>query len=157
MLSTLFFEIVGPCSYTLSGSWSETGSGETNNYVLTGSGTVSPLVDVKIVGNLLSTGGGSALPLAFSGGILPLFSIQGNLQTNHVSPAPTYTTNSAASAAWAFAQTGMNTTSVSLNADYSFTAARSCNGLAGTSPTQCTETWNVQPLLFTKPTASTES
>jgi hypothetical protein len=157
MISSLFFEVVAPCAYTLSGSWSETISGETNNYVLSGSGNVSPLVNEKIAGNLLYTGGGSALPLDFSGSILPPLLIQGNLQKNHVSPLPTYTTNSPAYAGWTFAQTGVNSTSVRLNADYSFTAARSCIGLAGTKPTQCTETWNVQPLLFTKPTASTES
>jgi len=157
MISSLFFEVVAPCTYALSGSWSETISGETNNYALTGSGNTSPLANEKIFGNLLYTGGGSALPLDFSGGILPPLLIPGNLQKNHVSPPPTYTTNSAVYAGWTFAQTGVNSTAVRLNADYSLTAARGCAGIAGTKPTQCTETWNVQPLLFTKPTASTES
>jgi len=78
--------VPGVCTYTLSGSWSETISGSTDNYVLSGSGSVAPLSLVKISGNctngiVLSNIRGAKLinlhVTGYHGALLTLTNVQG--------------------------------------------------------------------------------
>ncbi len=151
-ISVMVLEVPGPCTYSLSGTWSIT----TTNYELTGSGSAAPLALSKIYGSLLYTGGALALPVDHSGGLMPMITLQGNLKKTDTSTNPVTVRNEQVFASWAYAQTGVNTTGVSLGADYKFSASRSCIGMAGTKPTVCTETWNAPALFLTMPNATTQ-
>jgi hypothetical protein len=153
ILSDMVFEVPGACTYTLSGSWS---SGDIQ-YDLVGSGNASPLSLVSIYGSLLYTGTASALPVDFSGGVVPLVEAPGLLTGTDNSVVPPTITTETDYAGWAYAQTGINSTGVTLGTDYHFTTSRSCAGLGGTTPRQCTETWNLTPVPLTAPTATTQS
>ena len=62
-----------------------------------------------------------------------------------------------ANGTWAYAYTGVNSTTISLATDYAISTTRNCDGMAGAPPTSCSETWNLSPVQSTTPNADTES
>lgn len=111
-----------------------------------GSGTVSPLVSQNVVGGLAGTGSTQTLPIELQGGIAPAVLASGTLTVTDLNPGGS-TTISTVYGGWAFANSG-----VTLGTNYSLTKTRPCTG-----PTQCTETWSLQPVSNSTPTSDTES
>lgn len=139
-IATIAFELTNPCTYTLSGQWFE----GTTRYDLSGSGSVSPLVTMPVVGGLYYSGGSVALPAEFQGSVGFAIQAPGTLR---VTDTNGNITESTVNGNWAFANGG-----VTLGVDYSLTKTQPCTG-----PTQCTETWNLQPVSNSTPTVDTES
>lgn len=141
LIGAMFFELTGPCNYTHSGTWFE----GNRRYDLSGSGTVSPSVSQNVVGGLAGTGSTQTLPIELQGSIAPLVLAPGTLRVTDLNTGNT--TTSTVYGGWAFANSG-----VTLGTNYSLTKTRPCQG-----PTQCTETWSLQPVSNSTPTADTES
>jgi len=138
-LSALVLELTGPCSYTLSGTWID----GTTRYDLSGTGSVTPVNTIPVVGGASSSGSSAALPAPFQGSVGPILLAPGNLRVTDTTDNSFY--DDPVSGSWAFA-----TGTVTLGANYSFTANRLCQG-----PTTCTETWSLTPAAA--PTVDTES
>jgi len=140
-LSTVAFQMDGPCTYTLSGSWND----GTTRYDLSGSGSVSPIVPTPAVGGFASSGNSLSLPATLQGGVGLLLLAPGNLRVTDTTNGGFF--DDPVNGSWAVGEGN-----VTLNADYSITGNRTCLG-----PTQCTESYSLTPLPASFPTPDTES
>ena len=140
-ISSMLLESTGPCNYTHSGTWFV----GVIRYDISGSGTVSSSEPMNVVGSLFASASAQTLPIELQGGIANTIVLApGTLRITYTPDGSYYEVPAYGS--WA------HPSGVTLGTNYSFTKTRPCIG-----PTQCTETWSLQPVSNSTPLPDTES
>jgi len=160
LASPLFIELTAKCTYTLSGTWSD----DATNYELSGSGTLGLAAGEKTAGSLYCCAAGpSTVPVDFTAVLItPHELTAGTLKAidrtdGKASYAPVTQYSWSVYSAMGNVPGVTPAAGVTLGADYSFRAVRSCAGPDGTFPTTCSETWDMTPAIDTAPTPATKS
>lgn len=147
-------EVPSACSYTLSGSWTVGSYG----YVLSGSGTYSPLPVIPgaadIFGTLYKLNYVSAFPVDYFSNFYPTLNtvVSGMLTKTDLSSNTV--TKPSVSVQWSLAPP-LSSNIVTLKDDYTLTGTLDCKSFSDPSSYTCNEKWTAAPIASTVPKPGT--